>query len=109
MSEADAAEDAAGLRFVAIVREARGRAGISQSELARRMAALGWPYYPQTVQRLEAGQRKVGIGEAVALSVLLQFDLNALTEGIHKHHPCDICADKPPVGFTCNLCGRSGS
>src|SRR5271165_3299445 len=53
------------------IREQREEVGLSQSELARRMAALGWPWHPQTVQRIEGNQRKVTIGEAEALAGIL--------------------------------------
>lgn len=60
------------------VREGRERAGISQSELGRRMASLGWQWHPQTVQRVEAGQRKVSIGEAEAVGGILGIPLDRL-------------------------------
>lgn len=59
-------------RFAVNIRERRERAGLSQSELSRRMAAVGWQYYPQTVQRVEGGQRKVSVGEAEALARILE-------------------------------------
>jgi len=73
---------------------------MSQSELGRRMAALGWPWHPQTVQRVEANQRKVSIGEAEALAGILDtsvqmfmtigreaalgYGLGTSTAGIHN-------------------------
>jgi transcriptional regulator with XRE-family HTH domain len=60
------------------IREQRERVGMSQSELGRRMAALGWPWHPQTVQRVEAGQRKVTIGEAEALAGILDTSVTML-------------------------------
>jgi transcriptional regulator with XRE-family HTH domain len=43
------------------------------------MAALGWKYSPQTVNRVEHGQRKVGIGEAEALARIFGVTVDALT------------------------------
>ena len=50
------------------IRLRREGLGMSQADLAKEMAALGWKYYPQTVHRVEQGQRKVTIGEAEALA-----------------------------------------
>jgi transcriptional regulator with XRE-family HTH domain len=58
-------------RFAANVRETRERLGLSQGEVARRMADAGWPYYQQTVARIEDGRRKPGPGEAHALAEIL--------------------------------------
>lgn len=71
----DADNGAAGFRagveddwLAANVRESRARLGLSQGEVARRMADLGWPWYQQTVRRIEEGSRRAGAGEAKALA-----------------------------------------
>lgn len=66
-------------RFAVNIREWREFAGMSQSELGRRMAALGWPFHPQTVQRIESGQRKVSVGEAKSLAEILATTVDRLT------------------------------
>ena len=43
------------------------------------MAARGWAYYPQTMQRVEAGHRKVSVGEAEALARILHTTMERLT------------------------------
>ncbi len=53
------------------VRERRESLGYSQGEVARRMAAIGWPWYQQTTRRVEDGTRKVSAGEAAALARIL--------------------------------------
>lgn len=53
------------------IREARKRARMSQGELARRMAELGWPWHQQTVRRAEDGSRKIIAGELQALARIL--------------------------------------
>lgn len=65
--------------FAQRVREQREQVGMSQSELGRRMAALGWPWHPQTVQRVEGGTRKVSIGEAEAIAEILGTSTLMLT------------------------------
>jgi transcriptional regulator with XRE-family HTH domain len=66
-------------RAAANIRAAREALGMSQGELARQMAAHGWPYYPQTVHRVESTQRKISIGEGAALAKILRTSLDRLT------------------------------
>lgn len=61
------------------VRQRRQELGMSQADLAQKMAALGWKYYPQTVHRVESGQRKVTIGEAEALARIFGATVDSLT------------------------------
>lgn len=61
------------------VRLRREDLGLSQAELAQKMAALGWKYHPQTVHRIEQGQRKVTVGEAEALARIFSITVDALT------------------------------
>ena len=61
------------------IRLRREGRGWSQADLAKEMAALGWKYHPQTVHRVESGQRKVTIGEAEALARLFAVTVDALT------------------------------
>lgn len=66
-------------RFAANIRETRERLKMSQGELARRMSSGGWPYYQQTVRRVEEGKRKVSVGEAKALAEILGESVDRLT------------------------------
>jgi transcriptional regulator with XRE-family HTH domain len=66
-------------RFAANVRQLREGQGKSQADVARLMAGHGWPYHPQTVQRIEAGQRKVSVGEGEALARILDTTVDRLT------------------------------
>jgi transcriptional regulator with XRE-family HTH domain len=61
------------------LRKHREELGLSQADLAARMAAAGWPFHPQTVSRIEAGTRKVNIGEGEALARFLGTTLGELT------------------------------
>jgi transcriptional regulator with XRE-family HTH domain len=61
------------------VRIRRENLGWSQADLAGKMAALGWKYHPQTVHRVESGQRKVTIGEAEALARIFGTTVDTLT------------------------------
>lgn len=64
--------------LAANVREMRGSLGLSQGEIARRMSDLGWPWYQQTVRRIEDGTRKAGAGEAKALARILGTSVDRL-------------------------------
>jgi transcriptional regulator with XRE-family HTH domain len=66
-------------RFAVNVREERERRKLSQADVARQMAAIGWPWHPQTVQKIEAGHRKVAVGEAEALARILHTTVDRLT------------------------------
>jgi transcriptional regulator with XRE-family HTH domain len=61
------------------IRIRRENLGWSQADLAGKMAALGWKYHPQTVHRVESGQRKVTIGEAEALARIFSTTVDTLT------------------------------
>ena len=66
-------------RFAANVREMRERQGISQADIAKAMRERGWAFHPQTVQRIEAGHRKVSVGEAEAIAAILGTTVDRLT------------------------------
>ena len=66
-------------RFATNIREERQRQKLSQGELARRMAQLGFPYYQQTIRRIEEGRRKVSVGEAEALARIFGTSVDRLT------------------------------
>lgn len=61
------------------IRIRRENLGMSQADLAKAMAGLGWKYHPQTVHRVESGQRKVTIGEAEALARIFSTTVDTLT------------------------------
>lgn len=66
-------------RFAANIREQRERQDKSQADIAALMREQGWSYHPQTVQRIEAGHRKVSVGEAEALARILRTTVDRLT------------------------------
>ncbi len=68
--------------FAIQVRETRERLKMSQGELARQMSARGFPFYQQTVRRIEDSQRKVSVGEAKALAEILGTTIDRLTEPV---------------------------
>ena len=67
-------------QFAVNIRETRERKGISQAALAAEMRERGWEaWYPQTVQKVEAGQRHVRVGEAEALARIFGTTMERLT------------------------------
>ena len=66
-------------RFAVRIREERERRHWSQAEVAKQMTERGWPYHPQTVQRNEAGHRKVTVGEGKALAEIFGTTVDRLT------------------------------
>lgn len=56
----------------------RKAAGWSQRQLARKMSALGWSWYQQTVASAESGSRQVRIGELADLAALFGITPAAL-------------------------------
>ena len=66
-------------RFAVRIREERERRHWSQADLAKAMSAVGWPWYPQTVHRIESGTRKVSVGEAKSLAEIFGTIVDRLT------------------------------
>jgi transcriptional regulator with XRE-family HTH domain len=69
---------AADKRFAENLRAARERAGLSQRELAEHMAELGFRFRQQTIARIEAADRVVGVGESRALARVCRTTVDAL-------------------------------
>jgi transcriptional regulator with XRE-family HTH domain len=69
---------AADKRFAENLRAARERAGLSQRELAQEMADLGFRFRQQTIARIEAADRVVGVGESRALARACRTTVDAL-------------------------------
>lgn len=67
-----------GQRLADNLRTARERAGLSQAELAQRMAAQGWRFHQQTVARIEGGARRVLAEEVGVLAYILSISVDDL-------------------------------
>jgi transcriptional regulator with XRE-family HTH domain len=95
--------------FAAVVRRARERTGWPQGRIAEAMNAQGWRWHQSTVARVESGKQAARLGEAVALAEILGIDLSDFLAGNSAPWlPCVTCDDKPPSGFTCDTCSKSG-
>jgi ribosome-binding protein aMBF1 (putative translation factor) len=69
---------AADKRFAANLRAARERKGLSQKQLAEEMFELGFRFRQQTIARIEAADRVVGVGESRALARACGTTVDAL-------------------------------
>ncbi len=64
--------------FAVNLRAARERAGLSQEDLAQRMREAGFKFHQQTIGRIEAKERSVRVGEALAFARIVKTNLDAL-------------------------------
>jgi transcriptional regulator with XRE-family HTH domain len=77
------AADMTARRFAENLRAARERAGLSQQDLANRMGENGHPMPQQTINRIENGQRRVEISEALALARSVGGHIDSLVRPQH--------------------------
>ncbi|WP_183418171.1 helix-turn-helix domain-containing protein [Microbacterium proteolyticum] len=66
--------------FAAWIKRGRTSAGLSQEDLARRMRDRGHEFVQQTIARIESRNRRVSLGEAVALADALDLNLALFAE-----------------------------
>lgn len=77
MNEAEP-PDTTDQRFAQNLRAAREHAGMSQAALAAEMSAMGFAFHQQTIARIEGGTQRVRLSEALALSLSVRTNLDAL-------------------------------
>lgn len=65
--------------LAANARAARARMGLTQASVARRMKALGFPWYPQTCGAVERGERPLSAEEILGLTLALEITIDLLT------------------------------
>jgi transcriptional regulator with XRE-family HTH domain len=70
-----------GRRLTDTIRTLRRQRGISQTELAERMAAAGRPMGMAGISRIERGERRVDIDDLVALAESFGVTPTALLDG----------------------------
>lgn len=75
--EAQSARSGA-LRFSKRVRELRKSQGWTQSDLAKRMTAAGYPMHLTTIAKLEAATRPTPVEEAYALAAIFELPVTEL-------------------------------
>ncbi|MCC8909457.1 helix-turn-helix domain-containing protein [Curtobacterium sp. GD1] len=73
--------------FASAVRETRTRLGVSQDRLAAEVTKRGYSFHVTTVGKIERGDRRVTVGEAVALADALDVSLESLV-----HNKQDLTA-----------------
>lgn len=70
--------DPTGLTVAANIRRHRERQGLSTYELGRRLSEAGRPMAPAAIGALERAERRVDVGDLVALAVVLDVPPTAL-------------------------------
>lgn len=87
------------------LRDKRQEQGLTQQRVATATGLI----HQATLWKIEeeAEARPVRFHEAVALSRVLAFDLAEMVALVPEIKACALCGEAPPVGFTCNRCGRS--
>lgn len=56
----------------------RKQMGWTQDDLAQRMSGAGLKFYPQTVQKIETGDRRIQLGEAIEIARILGVSLGSM-------------------------------
>lgn len=90
MQQTKSGGDAYAVNFGASLRERRTARGMSQRELAERVARKGLRLDPTAVTRIERGERDVRLGEAIVLAWELDASLSEMWSrdpmtGYHEH------------------------
>lgn len=97
---------ATGRQVVSNVSRLRKQLRLSYAQLSLLLDKTERPIRATGLHRLENGKRRVDVDDLVALATALGVEPIALLE--QPSVSCAQCADEPPVGFTCQRCGRSG-
>ncbi|MFF0704991.1 helix-turn-helix domain-containing protein [Streptomyces tendae] len=98
------------------IRDLRVRAGLTTTEVARRLTEAGRPTHKSTVSRIESGTRAISVDDLAALAAVLGVRPAALlprdvpadpcAAGRHAYDSREITGPGPRV---CNDCGHPES
>ncbi|WP_405057077.1 helix-turn-helix domain-containing protein [Kribbella sp. NBC_01505] len=92
------------MTFARRVKQYRQTKRWTQLGLADQLRLRGVSLDQAAVARIEKGQRRVLLIEALCLSQALGCPISELMRPVK----CEQCSDLPPPGFTCQACGESG-
>ena len=73
-----ATKESTDFRFRKQLRAEREHRDWSQQQLAKLLSRKGFPFHASTIAKIEAGDRSVGIAEAVAVAELFEVPLDSL-------------------------------
>lgn len=90
------------VNFAGNMRFRRKRIGVSQAAFASALAERGPRVDATAITRIENGQRRVTLHEALNIADLVGLTVLEMCEPM-----CPVCGSVPPEGFTCNVCGRT--
>ena len=88
--------------LTANMRRLRLRAGWSQQQLGDKIG--GWSR--QAVSAAEAGQRAFALDDVDRIAGAFG---RTVADLLAPMAPCAVCADSPPDGMTCRVCGSDGA
>jgi transcriptional regulator with XRE-family HTH domain len=72
--------------FIAGIKKERLAQGMSQTELAEKMSALGYKFHQATVNKVENGDRKVSAAEAYGLADIFDVPVDQLYDWMTSSH-----------------------
>lgn len=82
--------------FVEQMRIQRARKGWTQKQLAARLAKLGFVVHQSTIGKWEAGERRISLDEALAISVALDVDPAHMVAGSYS----DLAFSRPSIALS---------
>ena len=88
------------------VRRLRKIRGWSALRLAEEMTAFGHPMNRSAIAELETIDRHMTVDELCSFSWVLGVTTGGL---LGEKALCEVCGDKPPVGFACLNCGANST
>jgi transcriptional regulator with XRE-family HTH domain len=74
----------------------RARKGWTQKQLAARLAKLGFVVHQSTIGKWEAGERRISLDEALAISVALDVDPAHMVAGSYS----DLAFSRPSIALS---------
>jgi transcriptional regulator with XRE-family HTH domain len=84
------------------IKRIRAQRHITTRALAKTMSEAGRPMTATAISNIEQGERRVDVGDLVALADALSV---AVTQLLDPPPGCDTCRGTPPKGFKCLACG----
>jgi transcriptional regulator with XRE-family HTH domain len=74
----------------------RARKGWTQKQLAARLATLGFVVHQSTIGKWEAGERRIALDEAIAISIALDVALSHLIAGSYS----ELAYQRPSIALS---------
>ncbi|WP_116051920.1 helix-turn-helix transcriptional regulator [Amycolatopsis palatopharyngis] len=92
-------------KFAGNVRRLRKYRVMSQQALADALTERGHKTDAVQVLRMEKGISGMSLARAISFASFFGYTVDEMLSSLNLD--CRHCDGKPPVGFTCSLCGQS--